>query len=214
VTAPETAGVALPGSRAAAAEETRRRITRAAYHAIGRTGALRVSMQAIADEAGVSKGLIHYHFGNKTELVSEALLWALRETEVRILDRVLVDGLTDDPIGRIVEAVFVAPQQNREFYLAYLDVIEHIARLPEMSDFGRTIHEMIEQRYVEILRSGHDRGRFGRADYVEAAADLRLIIDGTFFQWLLSPDWERTHGEFARRCERLLRTVLDDRPGQ
>lgn len=200
----------LMGTRAAAANETKQRITRAAYHAIARSGALRVSMQEIADQAGVSKGLIHYHFSNKNELVTEALLWALRATEVRILERLDHNGFATDPIAGIVDAAFVGAQQNRDFYLAYLDVIEHVARVPELGTFSSVVHEMIEQRYVGILRDAHERGLLGRSDFVDAATDMRLIIDGTFVQWLLAPDWQSQHRAFARRCERLLRTVLID----
>lgn len=169
-------------------------------------------MQDIATDAGVSKGLIHYHFQNKNELIAEALLWALRSTEVRILERLENNSASHDPIAGIVDAVFVDAQQNRDFYLTYLDVVDHIARVPELREFAATVQDMVERRYVDILAQQHALGRLGRADFTVAASDMRLIIDGTFLQWLLVHDWQDRHAEFALQCKRLLQTVLLDKP--
>lgn len=168
-------------------------------------------MQEIADEAGVSKGLIHYHFDHKGALVSEALLWALRATEERITERLGRSGYAEDPIAGIVNALFVSPEQNRDFYLTYLDVIDQVARFPELESFGEMVHDLFESRFVNILRDAHERGFIARDDFEDAATDVRLILDGLFIQWLITPDWKVQHPVFARRCERLLRTVLVDR---
>ena len=206
-----TVDSASPVTRpSSAANETRLAIIKAAYHAIARSGAQRVSMQEIADDAGVSKGLIHYHFDHKGALVSEALLWALRATEERVTERLAQGVFSEDPIAGIVSALFVGPDQNRDFYLTYLDVIDQVARFPELESFGEMVHDLFEKRFVTILRRAHASGFIGRDDFENAATDVRLILDGLFIQWLLTPDWRSQHTCFALRCERLLRTVLQD----
>lgn len=197
-----------PAQASNTATETKLAITKAAYHAIARSGAQRVSMQEIADDAGVSKGLIHYHFNHKGALVSEALLWALRATDARITERLGGGGYTEDPIAGIVNALFISPEQNRDFYLTYLDVVDLVARFPEMESFGEMVHDLFESRFVNILRDAHERGFIARDDFESAATDVRLILDGLFIQWLITPDWKEQHQAFARRCERLLRAVL------
>lgn len=52
---------------------TKRRILEAAYELFYRVGFGRVSMDAIADAAGVTKRTLYYHFESKDALVSEAL---------------------------------------------------------------------------------------------------------------------------------------------
>lgn len=65
-----TAAAARP-SRAAAAD----RILAAAAECVVRGGVTSASMQDVAAAAGVSKGLIHYHFRDKTQLLATLVEW-------------------------------------------------------------------------------------------------------------------------------------------
>src|SRR5919199_673237 len=65
--------------RASAAE----RILRAAARAIVERGAAAVSMHDVAEEAGVSKGLIHYHFHDKETLLARLVEWMTRNLVAR-----------------------------------------------------------------------------------------------------------------------------------
>lgn len=64
------------------------RILAAAAECAGQLGAAQVSLQAVADAAGVSKALIHYHFRDRDELLARLADWitgALVEGEVAVL---------------------------------------------------------------------------------------------------------------------------------
>ncbi|NOY26821.1 MAG: TetR/AcrR family transcriptional regulator [Oligoflexia bacterium] len=63
------------------------RIVRAASRVIGRSGYDGASMGAVAAEAGVSKGLLHYHFDSKEDLLIEAQRVAFRELHRRFSER-------------------------------------------------------------------------------------------------------------------------------
>ena len=65
MTPPEPSPTRRPG-RASAAD----RILAAAARRIARDGAAAVSVQDVADEAGVSKALVHYHFHDKDALLA------------------------------------------------------------------------------------------------------------------------------------------------
>ncbi len=60
-----------PRTRANAAE----RILHAAAACVSALGAARVSLQTVADEAGVSKALIHYHFRDRDALLARLADW-------------------------------------------------------------------------------------------------------------------------------------------
>ncbi|HJU64851.1 MAG TPA: TetR/AcrR family transcriptional regulator [Gemmatimonadaceae bacterium] len=60
--------------RADAAE----RILRAAVRCIVESGAASLTMHDVAEEAGVSKGLIHYHFHDKETLLARVVEWMTR----------------------------------------------------------------------------------------------------------------------------------------
>src|SRR5256885_411263 len=60
-----------PRARGNAAE----RILAAAAGCVGQLGAAQVSLQVVADSAGVSKALIHYHFRDRDELLARLVDW-------------------------------------------------------------------------------------------------------------------------------------------
>jgi AcrR family transcriptional regulator len=65
------------------------RILAAATRRIRTAGLVRLSMQDVADEAGVSKGLIHYHFRDRDALLARLIEWLgqrVLEREQRALD--------------------------------------------------------------------------------------------------------------------------------
>lgn len=63
------------------------RILRAASRVFGRSGFDGASMGEVAREAGVSKGLLHYHFASKEDLLIEAQRATFRELHRRFTER-------------------------------------------------------------------------------------------------------------------------------
>ncbi len=55
------------------------RILHATARRLTAAGAVNLSLQDVADDAGVSKGLIHYHFHDKTTLLARLVEWLTRE---------------------------------------------------------------------------------------------------------------------------------------
>ncbi|MGH8929100.1 MAG: TetR/AcrR family transcriptional regulator [Egibacteraceae bacterium] len=187
-------------------------IVRSAYRVIARQGGHRLSLQDIADEAGVSKGLILYHFKNKDNLLLTTMRWALLRTAERI--RKGIEGV-DDPhaaVQALIDAVWIGPQQNRDFYLLYLDLIEHAARVPSFRGLPTVTREIIEGLYAEIIREGVARRVFDVEDADETAATMRAFIEGTFLQWLQQADWRESYPRYRSRCHEGLLRLLGSSP--
>lgn len=55
------------------------RILHATARRLTAAGAVNLSLQDVADDAGVSKGLIHYHFHDKTTLLARLVEWLTHE---------------------------------------------------------------------------------------------------------------------------------------
>ena len=77
-----------PPSRRNAAE----RILRGAARCLVVKGAAELSMQDVADAAGVSKALIHYHYRDKEALLEQVAVWATAQVLER--ERAALDGAT------------------------------------------------------------------------------------------------------------------------
>jgi AcrR family transcriptional regulator len=183
-------------------------IVRSGYRVITRQGGHRLSLQDIADEAGVSKGLILYHFKTKDNLLLTTMTWALRRTAARIRERIA--GIEDPRVAvqALIDAVWVGPDQNRDFYLLYLDLIEHAARVPSFRGLPVVTREIIEGLYAEFIREGIAQGVFAVDDVDDAAVTMRAFIEGMFLQWLQQPDWRETYLRYRSRCQEGLLRLL------
>jgi AcrR family transcriptional regulator len=64
-----------PAATGRARADATERILRAAATRLALSGASVLTMQAVADDAGVSKALIHYHFHDKDTLLTRLVTW-------------------------------------------------------------------------------------------------------------------------------------------
>jgi AcrR family transcriptional regulator len=175
-------------------------LVKSTYRVIARQGGHRLSLQDIADEAGVSKGLILYHFKTKDRLLLTTMRWALHRTASRIRER--LHGVDDlrELVDALLDAVFVGPEQNRDFHLLYLDLVEHAARDPSFSELPTLTDQIITGLYPEVIRDGAQRDMIRVDDVEEAAWALRAHIEGTFLTWLQQSDWKQSHSRHKARC--------------
>jgi AcrR family transcriptional regulator len=182
-------------------------LVRSAYKVMSRQGGHRLSLQDIADEAGVSKGLVLYHFKSKDRLFLTTMRWALVRTADRIRSRLATTSEPTEAVAALVEAIFVDPERNHEFTLVYLDLVEHAARVPSFGELSAVTKEIINGLYAEVIADGVARGVFDVDDVGDAAAAMRAYIEGTLLTWL-QDDWRTTHQHYRARCEAGLLRLL------
>jgi AcrR family transcriptional regulator len=70
-----TATPPLPARGGRVRPDATERILKAAAARLAISGATVMTMQEVAEEAGVSKGLIHYHFHDKDTLLARLVMW-------------------------------------------------------------------------------------------------------------------------------------------
>lgn len=190
--------------------EREREILRAAYVVMSRQGANRLNLQDIADEAGSSKGLILYHFGTKAQVLQLAMQWALVESVRRMTTALTEAALRgeDDPLTPLLDAIFVSPQANRDFHLVYVDLVEHASHEAAFAGLIDILDSIIDPVYDQVVADGLARGRF-RVDHLDQPGrTMRTVIDGAFFLWLQSADWEASHAEVKQRVHRMLSALF------
>lgn len=183
-------------------------IIRSAYRTMATRGSHRMSLQDVADEAGVSKALLLYHFGTKDALLFAAMKWALERTAERIRDEMEPEGGSEEQIAALVDAIFIEPKANREFYLFYLDLIEHAGRVPSFGGLSKMLDEIINGLYREVIAEGMAEGVFDVPDVDVAARHMRALIEGTFLQWIQTDEWRENHGVWKEQCRVALLRLL------
>ena len=136
-------------------ESTRARVVDAAVACILDEGFYRASSNKIAKRAGVTWGVIQYHFGTR-----EALMVAVHERGLEELDRALADMVVD---GDTLEARLrgfvdgLWAYYRRPEFLAYLQVVLNLSHDPTTADSTRaalkTSHDQVGTRLPELGRS-------------------------------------------------------------
>lgn len=183
-------------------------LLRSAYRVMARRGSHRLSLQDIADEAGVSKGLLLYHFKTKDNLLLAAMRWALSRTAGRLRASAAETEDARDALAAVVDVVFVGAEANRDFNLVYLDLVEHAVRVEAYQELPDLMRGVINRAYADIVRQGIAEGTFDVSDPDTAAVAMRAHIDGIFLQWMQTDDWRRNHERYRDLChEGLLRLL-------
>lgn len=142
-----------------------------------REGSQAVSMQALAEEAGVSVGLIYRYFGGKEELLFAVINDVLDAFSLRV--PAAIEAAGDDPVERLAAAV--------RSYCLVIDEHRHAAVLTyreskTLSSEHRQQIKDLEVRASEplrrVLREGIDAGALTAVDVNLMAYNLLLIAHG------------------------------------
>ena len=147
-------------------EQNREAILQSARELIAQGGIKDAQIQAIAERAGVSSGLVYRYFDNKSQVLIEVLSEAIQH-EVKILNHIAEsDELTskqklDKAVTTFVKRAMNSPQ------LAYSLMFEPVDADLEHERFRSK--QLIKQSMKEILAAGKINGEFGFEDLNTAA---------------------------------------------
>ncbi len=182
-------------------------LVRGAYRLIATKGIERTTLQDITDAAGVSKALAVYYFKTKENLLLTAIRWVLGRVAERMSGVVDSVEAPEQKVHAMVDAIFVDPRRNRDFYLAYTALIGEAARNERFNELNVTFRSIMNAAYADLIRSGV--GTVFVVDSVEEAAmGVRALIDGLFLQWLEESDWIALHGRYKAMCARAILRYL------
>ena len=183
-------------------------LIRSAYKVMGEKGLGRLSLQDVADVAGVSKAILPYYFESKENLILLTMRWVLARVAQRIREAIGRADNAEAKVSAMIDAIFVSGESNRRFYLVFFDFLGYAARNDRFADVGATFHEICNGLYAEVVRAGQHEGVFNDTDAREAATVVRALVDGLFTQWIQDKDWEKTHAEYREICKRSVLAYL------
>lgn len=167
-------------------EARRRQIVDTAIRTIADRGYPRTSLAEIARQAGISKGVISYHFAGKDELVEEILARLLREPAQYVKKRVEAAGGAMERLLAYVEANFEFMKTHRNYYVALVDLWGTRGSPRGRNRFDADAYEPSRHYLGHILESGTARGDFRRLPTGVMASLIQAAIDGVMLQWVLN----------------------------
>jgi TetR/AcrR family transcriptional regulator, fatty acid metabolism regulator protein len=188
-------------------------LIRQAYRLIGSKGMHRTTLQDVADAAGVSKAVIIYYFKTKENLVLTTMRWVLAQVAARVNAAIVAADAPEEKVRAMIDAIFVDARRNRDFYLAYTDLIANSARNDRFNELSLTFRSIVNGQYADLIRAGVNGGAFEVANVDEAAIGVRGLLDGIFLQWLEEEDWRGLHDAYKGICTRAVLAYLGARAG-
>ncbi len=180
----------MPGTRASE-EERRAQILRAAYEIVGRRGLDGLTIRIVAERAGLSTGLVLFHFQSKENLLLALLDWVLATTTVlhvgpeiarigRPLERLL--ALLRQEMDRITQE----PRRLRIFFEFWMQGTKHHAirqrMRRELERYRAAFRPMVE----EVLSAEPERFPGVTPDGLAAVAVS--FIKGCAVQSIIDPE--------------------------
>ena len=169
-------------------EARRKQIVDTAIRTIAARGYAGTSLAGIAREAGISKGVISYHFEGKGELVEEILSRLMREPAEFIKKRVEACEGANEKLSAYVAANFEFAQSHRNELLALVDLWGRRDSSEGRNRFDAGAYEPSRRYLSRILQAGVDSGELTAVPLATMATIVQATIDGVLLQWAFDPN--------------------------
>ena len=185
------------------------RIIDAMRRSVAARGAAGATFDHVAREAGVSRGLLHYHFGTKERLLAEVVR---RDADIRMaaLDRALADAHSADAVIEVlVRSLEDLVDRDPGFVALMFELFTSGRRNPEIAAEFAALQRATRTRLAELLAAREEQGAVRLADEPEAVAAVLLsLADGLALRLLGEP--EHDHGTALRAATAAARELLGD----
>ena len=171
--------------------EKARRIVEAMRASVAVRGAAGSTFDHVAQEAGVSRGLLHYYFGSKERLLVEVVR---RDSEVRMqrLERQLagadsIDGFVDVLVRQLED--YVAEESNAHAIIHELFSVSR--RNDEVRGELAELYRKTREQVADVLRAKEADGVVRLRGEPEAVASILFALgDGMELQLISDPGWD------------------------
>ena len=142
------------------------------------------SMQDVALEAGVSKGIIHYYFLNKDELMMAVLDKCSIDIENMLLEEMRT---IDDPLEKLeifIHVCFDVLRSKKEYYQVNMDFWTQINQKEAVREVIARHYEKFRETAAQVIDEGIDAGIFRKLNSRMYASYIISVVDGISLQWL------------------------------
>lgn len=168
------------------------RIVDAMRTCVARSGASGSTFEQVAAEAGVSRGLLHYYFGTKEQLLVEVVR---RDAEIRMarLEEPLAAAKSvDDVLEVLVSSLNDLIENEPEFFALLFEIFTAGRRNPEINQEVGRLFEQTRAMVAHFLAAKDREGVLSlRFPAEDIASYLFTVGDGYALQALSDP--ERDH---------------------
>jgi AcrR family transcriptional regulator len=184
--------------------EVRQRLLAAAVELIAERGWNAVSTRAVAERAGVTAGLVHYHFASVQALLRTAAVGAMHETAT-MLDPVLAQAHTPAEAVKLLVSALDSFTGDDPMSVLFVETYLAATRDPELREAVAEVITEFRARLAAWL------GQHGVPDPEATAAVLGSAVDGLVMQRALDP--ALTAGMVTPVLNRMLTQISENTGG-
>jgi AcrR family transcriptional regulator len=169
--------------------EKAQRIVEAMRHSVARRGVAGSTFDHVSREAGVSRGLLHYYFGTKEQLLVEAVR---RDCELRIeaLEERLAGAQTaDDFIALLAQNLQETISEDADFVTLVFELFTLSRRNADIAVEYASLLRRMRQRLAGMLAAAQHEGVLRLHAEPDAVADILFSLgDGFALRMISEPD--------------------------
>lgn len=157
--------------------DTKTTIMEAVYTVLATHGFADLTTQRVADAAGTSQSLIHYHYDTKEDLIVAFLDW-IHETEAEGLPD--PTGSAEESLRHLIDIQLSVPRDDEhgQFNVAFLELQAAAARNERYADGLLKFSGLLQTTFEDVIRRGIEAGEFRDVDPVATARFLRYALHG------------------------------------
>ena len=191
----------------------RKQIIESAIETIAAQGYQRATLDLIAENVNVTKGVITYHFANKDELIECVLERILQEQRQHREARVNACSGAWEKLQAFIQADIDFFTQFPQFQTALIELWGSITTRDEKKSFEEGAYQPPRRLLEDILQQGQADSEFAAFYPVETAAVIIAMLDGLMIQQVFTGgqlDLQKCGQEVLRFCRKsLLQTEQD-----
>lgn len=174
---------------------------------IAEVGFAQASLARIAQHAGISKGVISYHFAGKDELMEQVVEHTYKAIAEHVMAK--MEGLTSatELLRTHITAVAEHMRGHRSQIRALGEIFGNLRTADGKPRYGMHTNEELYQGMEYVYRLGQSTGEFRRFDPRVMAVTQQAAVDHMFAYWITHPDHDlEAHAtELADLMERACR---------
>jgi len=168
-----------PAENGSFAETARRaQIVDCAIDTIAEVGFAKASVDQIAKRAGVSKGVITYHFPNKEEIVDAVIEKVVAESRTYMEPRIMAETSAAGRLHAYIESDLEFIDAHRKPLIALVEIAMSARRADGSLVIGPQSLARRAASLEDLLRAGQRSGEFRRFNTRVMALTIIQAIDG------------------------------------
>ncbi|WP_394820986.1 TetR/AcrR family transcriptional regulator [Pendulispora albinea] len=183
-------------------EVSRRSVVEAAVRALANQGFAHTSVSDIAHSAGMSKGVVHYHFANKDDLIARVLEHCSMVVATRTREAWELGGTPTERIRRALREAWQMRREGIPEIRVIMDLMAQAVHEPHLRGAVRSMMHAIRNQIIQdLIGSLETLGLRPKVSPCVITRMLMAALDGLCLQQLFDPSEPEEEEELLRAVE-------------